>query len=156
MATIQVESDFAWVILAATSIALQIIFQGFEITPLRKKYFVELGVADEGYPDMGNGRYAAKLSDEAWFEFNCYQRAHYNYLEVVASVLTFELLGGLFYPRFSAGLGFLYVFSRILYAWGYRTKGPKGRRLGALIGDAALLALAGTTIIGALKLGRIF
>jgi hypothetical protein len=31
-----------------------------------------------GYPDMGNGRYAAKLSDDDWLKFNNYQRAHYN------------------------------------------------------------------------------
>jgi hypothetical protein len=31
-----------------------------------------------GYPDMGSGRYSAKLSDEEWIKFNNYQRAHYN------------------------------------------------------------------------------
>jgi len=34
-----------------------------------------------GYPDMGNGRYAADLSYDQWFAFNNAQRAHYNFLE---------------------------------------------------------------------------
>lgn len=34
-----------------------------------------------GYPDMGNGRYAADWSYKEWFIFNNWQRAHYNYLE---------------------------------------------------------------------------
>ena len=34
-----------------------------------------------GYPDMGNGRYAAELEYDKWFVFNNYQRCHYNYLE---------------------------------------------------------------------------
>jgi hypothetical protein len=37
---------------------------------------------------MGSGRYAAKLTDEAWEEFNNYQRAHYNYIEGISSALT--------------------------------------------------------------------
>merc|ERR1719359_641262 len=34
-----------------------------------------------GYPDMGNGIYADKLSYKDWFEFNLDQRCHKNYLE---------------------------------------------------------------------------
>ena len=34
-----------------------------------------------GYPDMGNGWFADKLTYEQWFLFNLDQRAHKNFLE---------------------------------------------------------------------------
>ena len=37
---------------------------------------------DGGYPDDGQGRLADQLTDEQWFIFNNYRRAHMNYLEV--------------------------------------------------------------------------
>ncbi|KAI9145373.1 hypothetical protein BKA69DRAFT_1051055 [Paraphysoderma sedebokerense] len=44
--------------------------EGIPISKLRKKYGIN-------YPDMGNGRYAAKLTDDQWKEFNNAQRVHY-------------------------------------------------------------------------------
>lgn len=35
----------------------------------------------EGYPDMGQGKYADKLSYENWLWFGKAQRTHYNFLE---------------------------------------------------------------------------
>jgi hypothetical protein len=37
---------------------------------------------------MGQGRFADKLSDEDWVRFNSAQRAHYNYLEGLASIIS--------------------------------------------------------------------
>ena len=34
-----------------------------------------------GFPDSGSGRYSDKLDYGAWFKFNNWQRAHYNFLE---------------------------------------------------------------------------
>lgn len=61
----------------------------------RRKYGIK-------YPDMGNGRYAQKLTDAQWEDFNNHQRAHYNYVEGVASAITLQLLAGAFYPKASA------------------------------------------------------
>lgn len=44
---------------------------------------------------MGNGRYSQKLSYFDWLYFNKAQRIHYNYVEVIASIIGFILIGGL-------------------------------------------------------------
>jgi hypothetical protein len=105
-----------------------------------------------GYPDMGTGRYAALLPYASWYRFANAQRAHYNYVESVASVLTFSLLGGLHYPRFAAGATAGYVVGREVYAYLYSKKGPGARSAGALILDVALLALFGSAVASGLKI----
>ena len=40
----------------------------------------EKSISKSGLPDMGCGRYSAKLSYKQWYEFNNAQRAHYNFL----------------------------------------------------------------------------
>jgi hypothetical protein len=35
------------------------------------------------WADMGSGRFSDKLSYAEWFEFNCAQRGHYNFIEQV-------------------------------------------------------------------------
>jgi hypothetical protein len=76
-----------------------------------------------GYPDMGNGRYAAKLSDEDWVTFNNYQRAHYNYIEGIAVIVILTLMAGIWYPRLAVITGIAYIIGRQLYAIGYQTGG---------------------------------
>jgi hypothetical protein len=105
-----------------------------------------------GYPDMGTGRYAALLPYASWYRFANAQRAHYNYVESVASVLAFSLLGGLHYPRFAAGATAGYVVGREVYAYLYSKKGPGARSAGALILDVALLALFGSAVASGLKI----
>lgn len=145
--SITLDVNYCWVILSSAVIALQVVLTGFAIGGLRKKLNVP-------YPDMGNGRFAAKLEDKDWETFNNYQRAHYNYVEQVSSAQTFLLLGGLFHPIPSASLGLVYILGRQLYTWGYRAKGASGRMAGALILDLALLGMFGTTVYGSLnKLG---
>ena len=52
---------------------------------LRDEHNAALGASikfsNSGYPDMGNGRYAATLSYKSWYDFNNQQRAHYNLIE---------------------------------------------------------------------------
>ncbi|KAI3655857.1 hypothetical protein MP638_000917 [Amoeboaphelidium occidentale] len=145
VASLSVSPAFGWNILVACGISLHVLVVGFGIGSLRKKYGVK-------YPDMGTGRFSAKLSDEQWTEFNNYQRAHYNYVEGVTSVVTLQLLGGLFYPKTQAILGALYILGRIAYTYGYRTKGPNGRYAGTLILDLALLGQLGVAVYGGLQL----
>ena len=78
--------------MTASAIAFHVVFTGSYAAAARTKYKIE-------YPDMGSGRYSAKLTDEQWKDFNNAQRAHYNYVEGVASAITLQLLGGIFYPK---------------------------------------------------------
>jgi hypothetical protein len=62
-----------------------------ELLEEHKKHTGEAMINKTGYPDMGNGRYAAHLSYGQWLDFNNAQRAHYNMIEgsgpVLASIL---------------------------------------------------------------------
>ena len=101
---------------------------------------------------MGNGRFSQKLTDEQWKDFNNYQRAHYNYVEGVASAITLNLISGLFFPVYSGVLGAAYIVGRFLYAYGYIKYGPKGRGSGATILDIALVVMLGMSIYGPVQL----
>ena len=90
---------------------------------------------------MGNGRYASKLSYKEWYEFNLAQRAHYNFVEWIASTIVLILITGLYFPIPGAALGLAIFIARLIYSIGYVYKGPKGRSIGALINDLAFLAL---------------
>ena len=78
------------------------------------------------YPDTGGGQFSQKLSVTEWMEFANAQRAHYNYVEGVASILVFLLVSGLFYPRYTAACGLAYIVGRVMFAVGYTTKGQSG------------------------------
>lgn len=68
------------------------------------------------------------------------------------TIFEYQLLSGLFYPQFSAAAGAMYSIGRLIYAFGYRAFGPKGRLVGALLFDVALLALFVTTMHAGLVL----
>ena len=95
----------------------------------RKKYGVK-------YPNL----YAppGHKNEEA---FNCAQRAHQNTVESQALFLVELVIVGLFYPLFAATCGALYSVGRILYGYGYATKGPDGRLIGSLISHLGDLPL---------------
>lgn len=103
----------------------------------REAFGVEL--KGEGYPDMGGGRYSAKLSYKDWYEFNSAQRAHYNFLEWIASTLIFLLIAGIYFPIPAAALGLGVFIGRLTYAIGYAVGGPNGRLIGVLINDLAIV-----------------
>ena len=95
----------------------------------RKKYGIK-------YPNL----YAppGHKNEEA---FNCAQRAHQNTVEGQAMFLIELVIVGLFYPLFAATCGALYSVGRILYGYGYATKGPDGRLIGSLISHLGDLPL---------------
>ncbi|KAI8872162.1 hypothetical protein GQ42DRAFT_114320, partial [Ramicandelaber brevisporus] len=135
------QPEFAWNVLAVVGMGVQCYIQGFSVMPLRKKLKVD-------YPDNGNGRYAAKLTDEEWLEFNNHQRAHQNYLEALPVIQSITLAAALYQPRYSAIAGGVYILARQLYANGYRKHGPKGREFGALLGAACLAVNLGIALYG--------
>lgn len=144
MPVLTLHPEFGYVILAAATMSFQCMMEGIPISKLRKKYGIN-------YPDMGNGRYAAKLTDDQWKEFNNAQRVHYNYIEGLPFALVSLIGGGVFNPKLHAALGAAYIVGRILYGLGYRSKGANGRFAGVLIVDVALLAMFGSTIYQSLK-----
>ena len=73
----------------------------------------------EGYPDMGNGRYAAKLSYKDWYIFNKAQRGHKNFLENLTITCVFLLFNGLANPKVSIVLGSFLFVTRPLYMSSY-------------------------------------
>jgi len=152
-------ADFGWCLLAVVVMGLQVLIDGFMAGRIRKKVFTPTffkvhfpslkNFPEQGYPDMGSGMYASKLSHDDWLRFNNAQRAHYNYLEGIASIIVFELVAGLFFPRYAALLGFTYILGRAVYGIGYRSSGSKGRYFGVIIADLSLLALLAMSFYGA-------
>ena len=163
--SITLEPAHGWVLITTAAIALQCILVGFFVAgKTRLKVFnqemLETNFGDDhfqstkqsikrgGYPDMGNGRYSAKLSYGDWLDFNKAQRVHYNFVEQVASILIFVILGGILHPIEASVIGFTFIISRICY--GYYTT-PEGsahpaRVVGALLGDICLLAGFGLVV----------
>jgi len=118
-----------------------------------KKYFGEehknatgKEIEKGGYPDMGNGKYSAKLSYEDWYKFNNAQRAHQNFVEFAPSGFVMLFIAGIYFPVATAVLGLALFIGRIFYSIGYAKGGPAGRLIGAIIGDLVLLGLFGLSI----------
>eukprot|EP00128_Syssomonas_multiformis_P014056 Colp12_sorted_trinity150504_noHs@32525 len=174
--TITLPHDFSWVLLAGSVIGFQVIIQGAHAGRARTRVFSKLfmnsdkmktiqaehkkafneNVSAQGYPDMGNGRYADLLPYKDWVIFNNAQRAHYNYVEGAASYLFFLLAAGIFYPRLAAVSGFTYALGRELYGLGYRGRGASGRMVGALFFDLALVATFGAAFYGSAQATGLF
>ncbi|OAL02615.1 hypothetical protein IQ06DRAFT_217517, partial [Phaeosphaeriaceae sp. SRC1lsM3a] len=61
----------------------------------------------------------------ALYLFNCAQRGHYNFLENYPPALTGMLVTGLWYPKFAAAAGALWIAGRVIYALGYTSTSKK-------------------------------
>ncbi|KNE67894.1 hypothetical protein AMAG_12612 [Allomyces macrogynus ATCC 38327] len=144
MSTITLPEDFGMVVLSLVVLNFHYVSSSRYVMAARKKLKID-------YPDMGNGRYAAKLTDAQWHEFNSAQRAHQNYLEQLPVVNTIVFLSGLFNPKWTAGLTALYAVGRQMYTSGYVTNGPQGRVAGTRLFYPAFFGMVGITIHGAIK-----
>jgi len=89
------------------------------------------------------------LTYQQWYEFNNAQRIHYNYLEWIASNLTFLIISGIYFPIPSAAIGAGIILARIIYTCGYSSKGPQGRFIGVALNSLLTLAQIGLTIVSA-------
>ena len=157
MTSINISTDYGFVLFSAAAIAFECILTGFVAGRGRSrvfsKEFLERNFNDEhrrevgtdigkgGYPDMGNGRYASKLSYRDWYDFNNGQRAHYNFVEQVGSILILLLVAGISHPTIAGSFGLTYFVGRILFTFGYVSRGPAGRIAGALLLDVGILGL---------------
>jgi glutathione S-transferase len=90
---------------------------------------------------MGNGVYSQRLPYKQWYDFNNAQRAHYNFVESIATSLTLLIIGGIYYPDIAAGFGLALFIGRIVYSLGYYLSGAGGRLIGVLLIDVALIGL---------------
>ena len=86
-------------------------------------------------------------------KFNCIQRAHQNTLEGYPAFLALLLLGGLQYPRISAGAGAIYLLGRVAYAKGYSSGEAEKRKYGAVGYIGSLILLGNSVSLGAHLLG---
>lgn len=107
----------------------------------------------QGYPDMGSGYFANKLPFDKWYAFGNAQRAHQNFLEGLTMIVMVSLASGLVYTRFTVLCQIAYLVGRVMYAMQYIQSGPRGRLVGVLILDVALVALIVTSIMATLSLG---
>ena len=74
-------------------------------------------------PPGYTGRYAALLDYPKWLALNNAQRAHYNYVEGAPTALVELLLAGLWFPKFAASAGVVYIIGRQMYAHSYAKSG---------------------------------
>ena len=115
------------------------------------KAFPDQSIPAGGFPDMGSGRYMAKLGYKEWFDFNNAQRAHQNMVEQLPYVITFLMGGGLVAPMVTCYIAWFSVLMRIAYIIGYAYKGPDARVFGAVSG---LLPMYGIGLYSAFVLIR--
>jgi len=158
LTTFVIPDGYGLIILEALLIAFACISQMGPVMMLRDKFFNKAffdqhfphlkPYPKQGYPDTGEGRFSDKLTDDQWLQFANAQRAHYNFIEQLASALLSLLVGGLFYPRVCVVAGFAYLVGRVLYGIGYRRSGAKGRAYGVYILDAGILVLFIAAVLG--------
>lgn len=103
---------------------------------------------------MGNGWYGRKLSYTAWWSFNNAQRAHYNFVETIASTTLLLIVGGLYQPIPAAIVGGIVLLGRLIFAIGYAYGGPKKRHFGGILIDLSYLALLVLSCMSCYKMIR--
>lgn len=119
---------YGWILLEAVIISIHIWVTGMTIMSVRKRFFNKdfyrnkfpqykslshVMRPDSGYPDEGQGRLANLLTEEEWFIFNNYRRAHVNYVEVNLMCFFITFLYNLFFMRisyFRADSRFLFLY----------------------------------------------
>ncbi|PWA03151.1 hypothetical protein BB558_000673 [Smittium angustum] len=141
---ITIGTGYAWNVIIAAGMGLQCTIAGINCGSVRSKFNVP-------HPDMGCGRFAAKLSDEDWATFNNVIRVHQNYVEQLPVAISAVLMSGLFYEKASITLGLAYVASRIAYAYGYAKFGPKGRMVGAIGQYLSIVSMLSLCFYGSYK-----
>ena len=95
---------------------------------------------------------AAEHGKENAYFFNCYQRAHGNFLDSVNTVRFFTVFVGLFAPTYAATFCAVYCLGRVKYGLDYSTGGPDARRLGGIISHVGDVPLFFMAVYHALKL----
>ncbi|KAH8719293.1 hypothetical protein GQ44DRAFT_775430 [Phaeosphaeriaceae sp. PMI808] len=122
MTTIQVPSDYGYVLLAATSTFFVGSWLGGRVGFFRKAAKVPYPFEYASYEQVQT---AAPTSAKAMTLFNSAQRSHQNFNENHPSALGAMLIAGLRWPTVTAALGAVWSVNRVIYALGY-TNGSEG------------------------------
>ena len=126
-------SEYLYILLACVIICIECFLTGiFFVAPARfgimnKEHMTQFKEMHEqafpgsepapgGFPDCGEGRYAEKLSYADWVKFNNAMRVHQNFIEQLPITLTFLMFSGLFLPKLTMIVGFVYVVARPIYS----------------------------------------
>ena len=76
---------------------------------------MEEDVPENGHPDNCNGRYAQELSYKNWFELNCSNRTHQNFIESLPIIIIYLLISGLYNPKSTLVVGIVACVMRPMY-----------------------------------------
>ena len=76
-------------------------------------------VANNGFPDDGNGRYIQKKVYPEWYFMNVTKRQRNNGLEGIVTIAPLSLVNGLFLPYPTIGFLSTYFVGRYFYTEGY-------------------------------------
>lgn len=96
-----------------------------------------------------------KKHKEAMYLFNCKQRAHGNYLEMLPATAISMLVAGVQYPMASTYLGVGWIVGRIIYAMGYcdmSKENGSGRIVGFALSQPLAFGLWGLAAWSGIKL----
>mmetsp|Transcript_20425 Transcript_20425/g.28297 ORF Transcript_20425/g.28297 Transcript_20425/m.28297 type:complete len:161 (+) Transcript_20425:51-533(+) len=140
MPIIELDSNYGYVLLTLGASWLLNGILIFQVSRARKLYGVY-------YPSL-----YADVSNKNAHKFNCVQRAHQNTLESLSAVQVLLVINGLFQPIATSVFGMIWVLTRVLYGFGYATKGPKGRLLGVYLSLLGVFPLIGQVFYNAVSL----
>ncbi|CAM6097234.1 unnamed protein product [Calypogeia fissa] len=127
---LDVSKEFSLVGLVVAAAVVANLYMMFGVVGARKKYGVH-------YPTL----YALETDNKEAKIFNCVQRGHQNYLEIVPFFFAALLVAGLQHPRIATAAGILFVVARIIYFNDYSTGVPKKRERGAALGYMCVMVL---------------
>ena len=77
---------------------------------------------------------------------NCAARIFQSYVESVYVPILATIVGGIKFPKLACSLGLIFIVGREIYRFGYNHRGPRGRRVGAVITDTAVVVMAGCAL----------
>ncbi|MCJ1473231.1 hypothetical protein MMC13_001882 [Lambiella insularis] len=140
--TFTIPKEYGYVLLVAASTSLLNFWLGSYVGYYRKP-------AKVPYPNAYATASEAASSQEKYL-FNCAQRGHANFIEQQSSFLTILLISGLKYPVLSAGMGSLWVVSRIMYAVGY-TRPQYTNGSGRLWGSGHYIAMLSLLVMSGMS-----
>ncbi|XP_013386974.1 microsomal glutathione S-transferase 3-like [Lingula anatina] len=127
--------DYGLVVMTGAGSIFVNMWHAMNVANARKKFEVPYPLT---YSSVNNGEN----------QFNCIQRSHQNFLENYPPFLMLLFLGGLQYPKISAGMGTVYLVGRIVYALGYNTGDPDKRKRGGFLHIAEMVMLGSTIMLG--------
>ncbi|KAJ3027410.1 UNVERIFIED_CONTAM: Microsomal glutathione S-transferase 3 [Siphonaria sp. JEL0065] len=140
-----IPNQFGYVVAVGALSSIVPVVLGAQVNGARKR-------ANVPYPHM-YATQAECAEDKSKLIFNCYQRAHHNFLENYPQFLFLLGVSGLQYPEIAAGAGVTWIIGRLLYAFNYQTGDPSKRNGGiAGIHALGLLTLMGLGITTGVKL----